>query len=74
MNITAFASGVSVFVNVECIAGFAFNLAGSWDSSAILARENHELAAKTAGVRGQSILFRKVPGCFAHLSPNISIA
>lgn len=33
MNIISFASGNSVFVNLEIISGYTFKLVSSWDKS-----------------------------------------
>lgn len=70
MNISVFSSGSNVFVNCECIKGYAFKITHSLDKSAPLANINHQLTAVLAIVWDRSVHFSKLLDCFECLSPH----
>lgn len=51
MNRTMVSSGQEVIVHLECITGYAFKMAESQNTCALLARQNHLMTQNFAGVR-----------------------
>lgn len=69
MNLTVYASGDGVLTNCECIKGYAFKAAQSWEKFALLATLNHQLSAAFVNAGVQSVHFY-THDCFECLSPH----
>ena len=73
MNLTVFACGDAVLAVCECIKGYAFKAAPSWEKFALLAKLNHQLSAVFANAGVQSVHFY-TQDCFECLSPHMIAA
>lgn len=65
MNISAFCSNGNVYVNCECIKGYAFKNAASWVKFALLP----VICANFGQLRDDCVHFRRIECLLPHTSP-----
>jgi len=64
---------LDVFLGSDVVRRFTFKTMGAWDSCALLAVSNHQLAMESAYAWEQSAHFERV-NCFECLSPHDKVA
>jgi hypothetical protein len=73
MKQSNFTGAAELFPGSDAVRRCSFKTMNIWDSYALLAKANHQLAIKIAILRGKSALFQR-KDCFECLSPHKSAA